>query len=252
MGGGADLRDPAQGLQRSDGRLESRRGRGQGFIDRSLQAADAFAFASRTSISDDHAPDRRQGYRLGVFPVRLPPLRERREDIPLLVWAMIERLQPRLGRHITRVPGTVMDRLVNYAWPGNVRELENVVERALILSPGPVLQVEVTLDVATSRRADRLAEVEREHILHGPDRSPPGSSPSDGIPPAARASARPAGRALLRYGSQAQEPEVRSRARSPGCWGAMPRERMTSMSQLRIVRLVGDPERRLAAEPHRK
>jgi formate hydrogenlyase transcriptional activator len=59
-----------------------------------------------------------------------------------------------------------MDRLANYAWPGNVRELENVVERALILSPGPVLQAEETLDAATSRRADRLAEVEREHILH--------------------------------------------------------------------------------------
>ncbi len=105
-------------------------------------------------------------YRLGVFPILLPPLRERREDIPLLVWAMIERLQPRLGRRITRVPRPAMDRLVGYGWPGNVRELENVVERALILSPGPVLQVEETLDPAGPRRADRLDEVEREHIVH--------------------------------------------------------------------------------------
>jgi len=104
-------------------------------------------------------------YRLNVFPVLLPPLRERREDIPLLVWAMIERLQTRLGRRITRVPKPLMDRLVSYAWPGNVRELQNVVERALILSPGPVLQVEEKLDAAGPRRADRLDEVEREHIL---------------------------------------------------------------------------------------
>ena len=105
-------------------------------------------------------------YRLGVFPILLPPLRDRREDIPLLVWAIIERLQPRLGRRISRVPRPVMDRLVSYPWPGNVRELQNVVERALILSPGPVLQVEETLDTAGPRRADRLDEVEREHILH--------------------------------------------------------------------------------------
>jgi transcriptional regulator with GAF, ATPase, and Fis domain len=105
-------------------------------------------------------------YRLGVFPILLPPLRDRREDIPLLVWAMIDRLQARLGRRISRVPKPVMDRLVSYAWPGNVRELGNVVERALILSAGPALQVEETLGAAGPRRADRLDEVEREHILH--------------------------------------------------------------------------------------
>jgi DNA-binding NtrC family response regulator len=80
---------------------------------------------------------------------------------------MIERLQARLGRHITRVPRPVMDRLVAYGWPGNVRELENVVERALILSPGSVLQVEETLAAGGGAgRPDRLDEVEREHILH--------------------------------------------------------------------------------------
>jgi transcriptional regulator with GAF, ATPase, and Fis domain len=105
-------------------------------------------------------------YRLSVFPILLPPLRERRDDIPLLVWAMIERLQPRLGRLITRVPKPVMDRLVSYGWPGNVRELENIVERALILSPGHVLQVEETLDGAGPRRTERLEDVERDHIVH--------------------------------------------------------------------------------------
>ncbi len=75
-------------------------------------------------------------YRLNVFPIRVPPLRERREDVPLLVWWFIQRRQGKIGRHIERVPRRTMERLAAYSWPGNVRELENVVERALILSPG--------------------------------------------------------------------------------------------------------------------
>ena len=104
-------------------------------------------------------------YRLGVFPIRVPPLRERREDIPLLVWSIIERRQIDLGRRIERVPKRVMDALMRYDWPGNVRELENVIERALILSPGSTLQVEEPLAAATRPTADRLDEIEREHIL---------------------------------------------------------------------------------------
>ena len=81
-------------------------------------------------------------YRLAVFPIRVPPLRERREDIPLLVWWFIQRRQAKIGRHIEKVPRHAMDQLKAYAWPGNVRELENVVERALILSPGTTLNLD--------------------------------------------------------------------------------------------------------------
>lgn len=69
-------------------------------------------------------------YRLSVFPIRLPPLRERREDIPLLVWSIVTRRQGPLGRHVARVPRHMMDALVAYPWPGNVRERENVIERS--------------------------------------------------------------------------------------------------------------------------
>jgi transcriptional regulator with GAF, ATPase, and Fis domain len=104
-------------------------------------------------------------YRLNVFPIPVPPLRERREDVPLLVWAIVERRQVDLGRRIERVPKRVMDALVNYGWPGNVRELENVIERALILSPGSTLQLEEPLAATARPRADRLDEIEQEHIL---------------------------------------------------------------------------------------
>jgi transcriptional regulator with GAF, ATPase, and Fis domain len=81
-------------------------------------------------------------YRLSVFPIQIPPLRERREDIPLIAWAFIERRQKDLGRRIEQVPREVMDALVAYDWPGNVRELENVLERALILSPDKALRLD--------------------------------------------------------------------------------------------------------------
>jgi formate hydrogenlyase transcriptional activator len=89
-------------------------------------------------------------YRLNVFPVALPPLRARQEDIPLLVHYFASRFAAKIGRKITRVPRETMQRLVAYSWPGNVRELENVIERAVILSPGPDLQVaaEVLLEPA--------------------------------------------------------------------------------------------------------
>ena len=71
----------------------------------------------------------------------LPPLRERREDIPLLVHYFVARYAAKIGRQISRVPKETMRRLASYPWPGNIRELENVIERAVILSPGPELQV---------------------------------------------------------------------------------------------------------------
>jgi transcriptional regulator with GAF, ATPase, and Fis domain len=104
-------------------------------------------------------------YRVATFPIRVPPLRERPEDITLLVWSIIERRQVALGRRIDTVPRRVMDALMHYSWPGNVRELQNVIERALILSPGPSLQLAQPLAAATPPTPDRLDEIEREHIL---------------------------------------------------------------------------------------
>jgi formate hydrogenlyase transcriptional activator len=108
-------------------------------------------------------------YRLSVFPIVLPPLRDRPEDIPQLVWAFITYHQRRLGRRIERVPRPLMDALQRYDWPGNVRELQNVVERAMIRSTGDVLQLDETF--AAGRRggarrsgARALADVERAHI----------------------------------------------------------------------------------------
>jgi transcriptional regulator with GAF, ATPase, and Fis domain len=80
-------------------------------------------------------------YRLSVFPIRIPPLRERREDIPLLVWHLIHKWQRAMHRHIKRVPTETMQALERYSWPGNVRELENVIERALIHSTGSALML---------------------------------------------------------------------------------------------------------------
>jgi formate hydrogenlyase transcriptional activator len=80
-------------------------------------------------------------YRLNIFPVVLPPLRERPDDIPRLVRHFTQQFARRMGRRIETIPSAVMDALVRYLWPGNVRELQNVIERAVILSPGPSLQV---------------------------------------------------------------------------------------------------------------
>ena len=81
-------------------------------------------------------------YRLSVLPIAIPSLAERREHIPLLVHYFVARYAAKTGRHVTSVDPRTMHRLVGYAWPGNIRELENVVERAVILSRGPVLEVD--------------------------------------------------------------------------------------------------------------
>ena len=75
-------------------------------------------------------------YRLNVYPIHLPALRERVDDIPRLVWFFIHRHQRHLGRHITKVPQALMTQLQQCTWPGNIRELENVVERSMILLDG--------------------------------------------------------------------------------------------------------------------
>jgi PAS domain S-box-containing protein len=94
-------------------------------------------------------------YRLNVFPVQVPPLRERREDIPLLVHFFVSRYAAKIGRRIGRVEPDTLERLTAYPWPGNVRELENVVERAVILAPGPAL--EVPLEMLPGAPAARAA-----------------------------------------------------------------------------------------------
>jgi formate hydrogenlyase transcriptional activator len=107
-------------------------------------------------------------YRLSVFPIVLPPLRDRREDIPLLVWHFIERRQAALGKSVKRVPERLMRAFCAYGWPGNVRELENLVERALIMTQGPTLMADPALvdvaPVAVAGTRATLAEAERLHI----------------------------------------------------------------------------------------
>jgi formate hydrogenlyase transcriptional activator len=80
-------------------------------------------------------------YRLNVFPIHVPALRDRPEDIPPLVQYFVAKFARELGRHITSIPATTMQALQRWHWPGNIRELENVIERAVIVSSGPVLQV---------------------------------------------------------------------------------------------------------------
>src|SRR5207248_10420422 len=80
-------------------------------------------------------------YRLNVFPVVLPPLRERPDDVPRLVRHFTQKFARRMGRRLETIPSEVMDALARYPWPGNVRELQNVIERAVILSPGTTLRV---------------------------------------------------------------------------------------------------------------
>ena len=106
-------------------------------------------------------------YRLNVFPIRVPPLRERTEDIPLLVAHFVHRFAERQGKCIEDIPDTVIDTLRHYTWPGNVRELQNVIERAVIATTGRTLHMpnaERRVHRTTSS-ARTLAEVERDHIL---------------------------------------------------------------------------------------
>jgi formate hydrogenlyase transcriptional activator len=109
-------------------------------------------------------------YRLHVFPLTVPPLRERREDIPLLVRHFADEYSGRMNRHIETIPVQTMEALKNYSWPGNVRELQNFIERAVILSPGASLRAPLdelkqeTLQVSEGPLST-LEEMEREHVL---------------------------------------------------------------------------------------
>ena len=109
-------------------------------------------------------------YRLSVFPIRLPPLRERAEDIPLLARFLTRRFASRIGKQIDSIAQETMDALMTYSWPGNVRELENVLERAVILSSGRTLELNLSTllesaPTAVSQPAVTLESMERNHIL---------------------------------------------------------------------------------------
>jgi transcriptional regulator with GAF, ATPase, and Fis domain len=107
-------------------------------------------------------------YRLSVFPIHVPSLRERAEDIPLLVAHFVRQFAARQGKTIDDVPAPILDTLTQYSWPGNVRELQNVIERAVVATTGPTLRLPWPVGgnrqpAAASPRT--LAQVEREHIL---------------------------------------------------------------------------------------
>jgi formate hydrogenlyase transcriptional activator len=104
-------------------------------------------------------------YRLNVFPIRLPSLRERVEDIPLLVWRYVTEFSATFGKKIETITSQTMAALQRYPWPGNVRELRNVVERAMIKSRGGELPIELPRPVLSSvNRSERLVDVETEHM----------------------------------------------------------------------------------------
>jgi len=115
-------------------------------------------------------------YRLAVFPIEVPPLRARKEDIPLIVWYFLAQFRGTLGKSIDQVPPAAMDRLMAYDWPGNIRELRNVIERATIISRGTTLLLDDVFDVthaasslpapsAAGPNTRTLAEVERTYIV---------------------------------------------------------------------------------------
>jgi formate hydrogenlyase transcriptional activator len=111
-------------------------------------------------------------YRLNVFPVRIPPLRERREDIPSLVQYFMRKYARRMGKRVETVPATTMRKLVDWSWPGNVRELQNMIERGVILSKGFVLEIPLTEmeqsvipALGDNNGGATLEAVERDHIL---------------------------------------------------------------------------------------
>jgi formate hydrogenlyase transcriptional activator len=124
-------------------------------------------------------------YRLNVFPIRVPALRERREDTPLLVRHFVQQFSQRNNRVINSIPSETMEALVRYHWPGNIRELQNVIERAVIISKSPVLNVALRelerVVIPRTREAeanaaqldqenldDLLDETERAQILRAP------------------------------------------------------------------------------------
>ena len=105
-------------------------------------------------------------YRLNVFPIELPPLRERRDDIPILIRHFVQKHAAKMGKHVDTIPDESMQILQEWSWPGNVRELENMIERLVILSKGPVLAgPPVELHDLEYVAEDNLIQIERDHII---------------------------------------------------------------------------------------
>jgi formate hydrogenlyase transcriptional activator len=103
-------------------------------------------------------------YRLNVFPIQVPALRERVEDIPLLVWRFVEEFSKSFGKRIDAIPHDNIATLQRHSWPGNIRELRNVVERAMIVATGPRLTITLPTSSASGRRSTKIFDVERDHI----------------------------------------------------------------------------------------
>jgi transcriptional regulator with GAF, ATPase, and Fis domain len=105
-------------------------------------------------------------YRLNIFPLFVPPLRERKEDILPLAWSFVQEFGARMGKRIESIPQKGIETLQNYTWPGNVRELRNVIERAMIMTAGPVLRMEIPKSIeAKNGRPGTLEEIESRHII---------------------------------------------------------------------------------------
>ena len=105
-------------------------------------------------------------YRLNVFPIEVPPLRQRQEDIPMLVWSFVQEFSEKMGKKIETIPKKSMELLQSYEWPGNVRELRNVIERAMIVTQGTSLHIEIPKSIDSTNKQDMgLDEFEKNHII---------------------------------------------------------------------------------------
>ena len=106
-------------------------------------------------------------YRLNVFPIAVPPLRHRLGDIPMLVASFVHRYAKSMSKDIEKIPSHAMEALARHSWPGNIRELQNVIERAVILTKGDVLELPaLPAGAAVSKEPVTLEEAERDHILN--------------------------------------------------------------------------------------